>query len=94
MSDFEKLLNQEFKPKLEEGSAAVQSAVSQALENVPLVSSDPIKTILEILFDYYGNFVADPKILKMIQDTDQQILISRRLDDEELDITAAGDKPL
>jgi type VI secretion system protein ImpC len=53
MSDFEKLLNQEFKPKSEEASVAVQSAVktlvNQALENATLVSSDSIKTIEGII---------------------------------------------
>ncbi|MDR3334947.1 MAG: type VI secretion system contractile sheath large subunit [Treponema sp.] len=53
MSDFEKLLNQEFKPKSEEASSAVQSAVktlmNQALENASLVSSDSLKTIEGII---------------------------------------------
>jgi type VI secretion system protein ImpC len=53
MSDFEKLLNQEFKPKSEESSNAVQSAVktlvSQALENVALVSDDSVRTIEGII---------------------------------------------
>ncbi len=49
MSDFEKLLSQEFKPKSEEANTAVQSAVKtlvgQALENASLVSGDSVKTI-------------------------------------------------
>ncbi|MDR3338047.1 MAG: type VI secretion system contractile sheath large subunit [Treponema sp.] len=53
MSDFEKLLNQEFKPKSEEATAAVQGAVktlvSQALENASLVSNDTVKTIEGII---------------------------------------------
>ena len=53
MSDFEKLLSQEFKPKTEEASTAVQGAVKtlvgQALENANLVSTDSIKTIEGII---------------------------------------------
>lgn len=53
MSDFEKLLNQEFKPKSEEANAAVQNAVKtlvgQALENAALVSDNSIKTIEGII---------------------------------------------
>lgn len=53
MSDFEKLLNQEFKPKSEEANSAVQSAVrtlvGQALENTALVSDNSIKTIEGII---------------------------------------------
>lgn len=53
MSDFEKLLNQEFKPKSDEANMAVQSAVKtlvgQALENVALVSDNSIKTIQGII---------------------------------------------
>ena len=53
MSDFEKLLNQEFKPKSQEANAAVQSAVKtlvgQALENTALVSDNSIKTIEGII---------------------------------------------
>ena len=53
MSDFEKLLNQEFKPKSDEANLAVQSAVKtlvgQALENVSLVSDNSIKTIQGII---------------------------------------------
>ena len=53
MSDFEKLLNQEFKPKSEEANSAVQSAVrtlvGQALENTTLVSDNSIKTIEGII---------------------------------------------
>ncbi|MDR2403922.1 MAG: hypothetical protein LBD78_07825, partial [Spirochaetaceae bacterium] len=43
MSDFESLLNQEFKPKSEEATSAVQGAVktlvSQALEHASLISN-------------------------------------------------------
>ncbi len=53
MSDFEKLLNQEFKPKSQEANAAVQTAVKtlvgQALENTALVSDNSIKTIEGII---------------------------------------------
>ena len=53
MSDFEKLLNQEFKPKSEEANLAVQSAVktlvNQALENANLVSDNSIRTIEGII---------------------------------------------
>ncbi|MCR5084846.1 MAG: type VI secretion system contractile sheath large subunit [Succinivibrionaceae bacterium] len=53
LSDFEKLLNEEFKPKSEEASTAVQGAVktlvSQALENASLVSGNAIKTIEGII---------------------------------------------
>ena len=53
MSDFEKLLNQEFKPKSEEANSAVQNAVKtlvgQALENTALVSDNSIKTIEGII---------------------------------------------
>ncbi len=49
MSDFEKLLNQEFKPKSDEANLAVQSAVQtlvgQALEHANLVSENSVKTI-------------------------------------------------
>ncbi len=49
VSDFEKLLEQEFKPKSEEASSAVQSAVKtlveQALQNANLVSDNAVKTI-------------------------------------------------
>lgn len=49
VSDFEKLLQQEFKPKSEEANTAVQGAVNvlveQALQNANLVSGDSIKTI-------------------------------------------------
>jgi type VI secretion system protein ImpC len=53
MSEFEKLLNQEFKPKSEEATSAVQGAVKtlveQALENTALISGDAIKTIEGII---------------------------------------------
>jgi type VI secretion system protein ImpC len=53
MSDFENLLNQEFKPKSEEATSAVQGAVktlvSQALENAALISNDTVKTIEGII---------------------------------------------
>ena len=53
MSDFELLVQQEFKPQSEEAQTAVKSAVktlvNQALENVTLVSSDAIKTIEGII---------------------------------------------
>ena len=49
VSDFEKLLQQEFKPKSEEANTAVQGAVNvlveQALQNANLISTDAIKTI-------------------------------------------------
>ncbi len=53
MSDFEKLVQQEFKPQSAEAQTAVQGAVktlvNQALENVALVSNDAIKTIEGII---------------------------------------------
>jgi type VI secretion system protein ImpC len=53
LSDFESLLNQEFKPKSEEATSAVQGAVktlvSQALENAALISNDTVKTIEGII---------------------------------------------
>ncbi|MDR2865398.1 MAG: type VI secretion system contractile sheath large subunit [Spirochaetaceae bacterium] len=53
MSEFDKLLNQEFKPKSEEANVAVKGAVKtlveQAMENASLVSSDAIKTIEGII---------------------------------------------
>lgn len=49
VSDFDKLLNQEFKPKSEEAGSAVKSAVNtlvqQALENASLISDNSVKTI-------------------------------------------------
>jgi type VI secretion system protein ImpC len=53
VSDFEKLLNQEFKPKTEEVNSAVHNAVNtlvaQALEHTTLVSDNAIKTIEGII---------------------------------------------
>ena len=53
LSDFDKLLNKEFKPKSEEADVAVKGAVrtlvSQALENATLVSDNAIKTIEGII---------------------------------------------
>ena len=53
LSDFEKLLNQEFKPKSDEANLAVQSAVQtlvgQALEHANLVSENSVKTIESII---------------------------------------------
>lgn len=52
-SDFEKLLNEEFKPKSEEAGKAVQGAVktllTQAMENVSLIKNDSITTIEGII---------------------------------------------
>ena len=52
-SDFEKLLNEEFKPKSEEANQAVQGAVktllSQAMENANLVKGDVLNTIEGII---------------------------------------------
>ena len=49
VSDFEKLLGQEFRPKSEEANnavkGAVQTLVQQALANATLISTDSIKTI-------------------------------------------------
>ncbi len=49
VSDFDKLLNQEFKPKSEEAGSAVKTAVKtlvqQALENASLISDNSVKTI-------------------------------------------------
>lgn len=53
VSDFEKLLGQEFKPKSEEADSAVKGAVNtlvqQALSNATLISTDSIKTIEGII---------------------------------------------
>jgi type VI secretion system protein ImpC len=53
LSDFEKLINQEFKPQSNETENAIQGAVKtllgQALENASLVSSDIIKTVQGII---------------------------------------------
>jgi type VI secretion system protein ImpC len=53
MSDFDKLLNKEFKPKSDEAQegvkGAVRTLVGQALEHVNLVSNDAIKTIEGII---------------------------------------------
>jgi len=53
VSDFEKLLDKEFKPKSEEANTAVKSAVNtlvqQALENASLISDNSIKTIEGII---------------------------------------------
>ena len=53
MSDFEKLLNQEFKPKSDAANLAVQSAVQtlvgQALEHANLISENSVKTIESII---------------------------------------------
>ncbi len=53
MSDFEKLLDKEFKPKSDEANVAVQSAVKtlveQALSNTALISDNSIKTIESII---------------------------------------------
>jgi type VI secretion system protein ImpC len=53
LSDFEKLVNQEFKPQSDETQKAIQGAVKtllgQALENVALVSGDIISTIQGII---------------------------------------------
>jgi type VI secretion system protein ImpC len=53
LSDFEKLVNQEFKPQSDETQKSIQGAVKtllgQALENVALVSGDTISTIQGII---------------------------------------------
>ena len=53
LSDFDKLLNQEFKPKSEEADQAVKGAVrtlvGQALEHASLVSDNAVKTIEGII---------------------------------------------
>lgn len=53
VSDFEKLLNEEFKPKSAEADSAVKSAVQtlvgQALQNAHLVSDNAVKTIEGII---------------------------------------------
>jgi type VI secretion system protein ImpC len=53
LSDFEKLVQQEFKPQSSEAQSAVQGAVktlvNQALENAVLVSGDAIRTIEGII---------------------------------------------
>lgn len=66
VSDFEKLLQQEFKPKSEEANVAVQKAVKtlveQALENSVLVSNNSIKTIEGIIAEL------DKKITKQVNE--------------------------
>lgn len=53
LSDFDKLLNEEFKPKSEEADSAVKGAVrtlvSQALENASLLSNNAVRTIEGII---------------------------------------------
>lgn len=53
LSDFDQLLNQEFKPKSEEAQSAVKDAVQtlvqQALQNASLISGDAVKTIEGII---------------------------------------------
>lgn len=53
LSDFEKLLNKEFKPKSEEANIAVKGAVktliSQAMENASLIKGDVITTVEGII---------------------------------------------
>ena len=48
VSDFEQLLNKEFKPKSDEADSAVKGAVKtlvqQALQNASLISDNSIKT--------------------------------------------------
>ncbi len=55
VSEFEQLLNQEFKPKSDEASSAVQSAVKtlveQALQNAVTVSSNVVATIEGMIAD-------------------------------------------
>ncbi|MBQ9273992.1 MAG: type VI secretion system contractile sheath large subunit [Succinivibrio sp.] len=53
VSDFDKLLDQEFKPKSDEAKEAVQGAVQtlvgQALQNANVISGDAVKTIEAII---------------------------------------------
>ncbi|GHV91016.1 hypothetical protein AGMMS50268_15190 [Spirochaetia bacterium] len=59
------------------------------------------ESVLEKLLDYYGNFAGDPRITGMIAAAGKAAGISpmqyaagdfvRALDDDELDIAAAGD---
>lgn len=66
VSDFEKLLQQEFKPKSEEANVAVQKAVKtlveQALENTALISSNSVKTIEGMIAEL------DKKISKQVNE--------------------------
>lgn len=66
VSDFEKLLQQEFKPKSEEATVAVQRAVKtlveQALENTALISSNSVKTIEGMIAEL------DKKISKQVNE--------------------------
>lgn len=66
VSDFEKLLQQEFKPKSEEANVAVQRAVKtlveQALENTALISSNSVKTIEGMIAEL------DKKISKQVNE--------------------------
>jgi type VI secretion system protein ImpC len=67
MSDFESLLNQEFKPKSDEATSAVQGAVktlvSQALENAALISSDTVKTIEGIIAELDKKLTAQVNLI-------------------------------
>jgi hypothetical protein len=52
------------------------------------------ESMLEKMLDYYGNFAGDPRILSMIEAAGKFAGNSRAfraLEDDELDIAAAGD---
>ncbi|MDR1636693.1 MAG: hypothetical protein LBR93_05085 [Treponema sp.] len=52
------------------------------------------ETMLEKMLDYYGNFAGDPRILSMIDAADRfagSTGAFRALEEDELDIAAAGD---
>ncbi|MDR2435006.1 MAG: type VI secretion system contractile sheath large subunit [Treponema sp.] len=75
LSDFESLLNQEFKPKSEEATSAVQGAVktlvSQALENAALISNDTVKTIEGIIAELDKKLSAQVNLIIHHQDFSQ-----------------------
>jgi hypothetical protein len=52
------------------------------------------ESMLETMLDYYGNFAGDPGLLSMIEAADKfagSPGTFRALEDDELDIAAAGD---
>ena len=75
MSDFDKLLNQEFKPKSEEANqavkGAVQTLVTQALENATLISDNAVKTIEGIISELDKKLSAQVNAIIHHQDFEQ-----------------------
>ncbi|MBO6259016.1 MAG: type VI secretion system contractile sheath large subunit [Succinivibrio sp.] len=75
MSDFDKLLNQEFKPKSEEANqavkGAVQTLVTQALQNATLISDNAVKTIEGIISELDKKLSAQVNAIIHHQDFEQ-----------------------